>query len=239
MRRLLLLCLLPLAAWGVWTTLIWPSYEHRLRISIAVETPEGLKQGSSVWSVSCTEPVRGGGWSFMTGGCTTVGEAVFVELGQGRNLIGLMARGALGDGGDVYDIAAVAFDRQGVPKDRFWYPYAPTWSGVRELRGNNIPTLASFSDLNDPATGRVVPATDAGFAATFGPGYRLASLTLQAVPVGLWPFNLIGLWGTPVTRGIEAHVKWMDDPNIIDNPGWMRLPEITRNIIQAMRKPYR
>lgn len=239
MRWILSFGLVGAAIWGVWTMFIWPSYEHRFRITIAVETPGGLKQGSSVWSISCTEPIRGGGWSFMTGGCTTVGEAVFVDLGQGRNLIGLMARGALGEGVDIYDIAAVAFERQGVPKDRFWYPYAPTWSGVRELRGNNIPTLASFSDLNDPTTGRVVSATDAGFASAFGPSYRLRSVTLEAVPVGLWPFNLIGLWGTPLTHGLEERLRWMDDPKVIDNPGWMRLPEIARNVIQGLRRPYR
>ncbi|PZO01319.1 MAG: hypothetical protein DCF30_07565 [Hyphomicrobiales bacterium] len=209
MRRLLLLCLLLLAAWSAWTVFVWPSYEHRFRISIAVDTPEGLKQHSSVWSVTCSEPIRTGGWGVMTGRCTTRGEAVFVDLGQGRNLIGLMARGALGDEVDVHDIAAVAFDRQGVPKNRSWYPFAPTWSGVRELRGNNIPTLATFSDLNEPGTGRVVPATDAGFASAFGPDYRLASVALEAVPVGLWPFNLIGLWGTPLTHGIEQRVPFL------------------------------
>jgi hypothetical protein len=29
------------------------------------------------------------------------------------------------------------------------------------------------------------------------------------VPVGVWPFNLVGLSGTPVTRGIEGKVAFL------------------------------
>jgi hypothetical protein len=76
--------------------------------------------------------------------------------------------------------------------------------GSVELRPDLIPTLVSFSDLSDPASARVVPPTDAGFAAAFGPGFRLARVTLEMVPAGVWPFNRVGLSGTPVTRGIEG-----------------------------------
>lgn len=172
----------------------------------------------------------------MTGGCSTVGDAVFVDLGQGRNLIGLVAHD---------DIAARAFDYAEVPRDRSgqmlasWYSYAARWRGARILTGKNIPALVTFLDLNDPATGRIVPATDADFNSVFGPDYRLASIALEIVPVGLWPFNLVGLWGTPVSRGIKKHITWMDDPAVIDSPGWMRLPAGARNVIEGLRRPYR
>jgi hypothetical protein len=29
------------------------------------------------------------------------------------------------------------------------------------------------------------------------------------VPAGVWPFNLVGLSGTPVTRGIEGEVAFL------------------------------
>ena len=57
----------------------------------------------------------------------------------------------------------------------------------------------------------VVKPTDAGVAAAFGPGFRLARVTLGMVPKGVWPFNLVGLSGTPVTRGIEGKVAWIGD----------------------------
>lgn len=197
-----------LAALGLWVSYLQRTTEHRFRITIEVETPEGPKRGASVWSVTCTLPINRGGWSFMTGGTRVVGEAIFVDLGQGRNLMGLMAHGPTAEGLNS-DIAADAFQQEGVPKNQPWCPYAPKWNGFRLLRGNLIPTLATFADLNDPASGRVVPATDVGFYSIFGPGYRLESVTLEMVPVGVWPLNLIGLWGTPITHGIEQQIPFL------------------------------
>jgi hypothetical protein len=196
----------------VWNLFIQPSYEHRFRITIAVATPEGQKQGSSVWSITCSEPLPGG-LSSMTGGCSMAGEAVFVDLGGGRNLIGLVARGPRGEGVDVYDISARAFDYANIPRNGngdlrdSWYSYAPSWRGSRELVGNNIPTLISFADLNDPASARAVEPADFGFV--FGVGYRMQHITLEIVPTGIWPLNLVGLWGTPVTRGIESKIPFL------------------------------
>lgn len=227
-----------------WNVFVQPSYEHRFRITLAVTTPDGVKEGSSVWSVTCSEPLPGG-LSTMTGGCSTVGEAVFVDLGHGRNLIALMARGPLGDGVDVYDLAARAFDYANVPRNRdgnriaSWISYAPHWQGSRALAGNNILTVVSFADLNDPASARVVEATHAGIASVLGAGYRLERIALEMVPAGIWPLNLIGLSGAPVTSGIGIHLKWIDDPAVIDNPGWMNLPQIARSAIGALRRPYR
>ena len=76
--------------------------------------------------------------------------------------------------------------------------------GSAELRGNLIPTLVTFSDLADPASAKVVEPTVTGFAAAFGLGFRPAGVTLEMVPAGVWPFTLIGLSGTSVTRGIEG-----------------------------------
>jgi hypothetical protein len=198
-----------------WNIFVQPSYEHRFRITLAIATPDGVKEGSSVWSVICTEPIPVSNGAMMTGGCKTDGEAVFVDLGQGRNLIALMARGPLGDGVDVYDIAARAFDYAGMPRNRqrqvigSWYPYAPTWQGRRELGGTNLLTLASFASLEDPATGRVVRPTPAGLETDLAPGYRLERFTLEMVPAGLWPLNHFDLSGTSVSRGIEQSIPFL------------------------------
>lgn len=194
-----------------WNVFVQPSYEHRFRITLAVATPDGVKEGSSVWSVTCSEPLPGG-LSTMTGGCSTVGEAVFVDLGQGRNLVGLMALGPRGERVNVYDLAARAFDYADVPRNkdgipRFsWYSYAPHWQGSRRLSGNNIPTLISFADLKDPASARVVEPTQAGVASVLGADYRLEHITLEMVPAGIWPLNLVRLSGVPVTIEIQSRI---------------------------------
>ncbi|MEQ1648013.1 MAG: hypothetical protein ABL901_16940 [Hyphomicrobiaceae bacterium] len=50
-------------------------------------------------------------------------------------------------------------------------------------------------------------------AKTFGGGYAFKRALVEIVPSGIWPlsaldlpFNLLGLTGTPVTRGIEKRL---------------------------------
>src|SRR2546423_11616554 len=58
---------------------------HKYRLTVEVETPEGRKSASGVMAV---HPDR----SYSRGGHTkTVGDAVFVDLGNGKNLVALLA----------------------------------------------------------------------------------------------------------------------------------------------------
>ena len=58
---------------------------HKYRLTVEVETPEGIKSASGVVAV---HPDR----SYSRGGHTrTVGDAVFVDLGGGKNLVALLA----------------------------------------------------------------------------------------------------------------------------------------------------
>ena len=58
---------------------------HKYRLTVEVETPDGRKSASGVLAV---HPDRG----YSRGGQTrTVGDAVFVDLGGGKNLVALLA----------------------------------------------------------------------------------------------------------------------------------------------------
>src|SRR6202165_2976737 len=58
---------------------------HKYRLTVEVETPEGVKSASGVMAV---HPDR----SYSRGGHTaTRGDAVFVDLGGGKNLVALLA----------------------------------------------------------------------------------------------------------------------------------------------------
>ena len=58
---------------------------HKYRLTVEVETPQGRRSASGVLAV---HPDR----SYTRRGQTrTLGDAVFVELGQGRNLVALLA----------------------------------------------------------------------------------------------------------------------------------------------------
>ena len=58
---------------------------HKYRLTVEVETPEGVKAASGVMAV---QPDR----SYSRGGHTrTMGDAVLVDLGGGKNLVALLA----------------------------------------------------------------------------------------------------------------------------------------------------
>lgn len=174
----------------------------RYRLTLTMATPSGERSGSSVIEVAMPSS-SGRGLPEASGGSPQVrGEAVFVDLGAGRNMVLLMAHGPRGEGVD-----AMAFLPMRAMGARWDTQHKLT--GSADLTGELIPTMVSFSDLTDPASAEVVPPTDAGFVRAFGPGHRLARVTLEMVPVGVWPFNLLGLSGTPVTRGIEGKMPWV------------------------------
>lgn len=186
---------------------------HAYRLTIEVATPEGPRSASVVRHVfaPCTGllhkllPIGAGAGSRVDG------EAAFLDLGGGRNLIALMAAGPLGDNVDqpiglayyaMQDAGLINTDRRAMaPRLRLCDFTLQT--GTTVLSPRLLPTLVTFTDLTNPASARVVQPTEAGFASVLGPGYRLARVAVEMVPVGIWPLNLIGLWGERVTRDIE------------------------------------
>ena len=58
---------------------------HKYRLTVEVDTPDGLKAASGVLSV---HPDRG---YSRRGHTATKGDAVFVDLGDGKNLVALLA----------------------------------------------------------------------------------------------------------------------------------------------------
>lgn len=173
---------------------------YRFRLTLAVMTPQGVRSAAGVIEIAYSMVLNFNGGGQMSREDVR-GEAVFLDLGQGRNLVLLLLF-------DPYLPTQALFGRAGFNAVETLLQ-GRKLEGSVELRPDLIPTLVSFSDLNDPASARVVPPSDAGFASAFGPGFRLAGVTLEMVPAGVWPFNLVGLSGTPVTRGIEGKMPTM------------------------------
>jgi hypothetical protein len=180
---------------------------HKYRLTVEVETPEGRKSASSVLAV---HPDRG----YSRGGHTrTVGDAVFVDLGGGKNLVALLAHlddGKLDLDGINY-LALRAYTAAGGKRVSFNEMNRQT--GTVAVKDALIPVLLSFGDPANPGTARAVSPEDA--QAVLGNGYRLGEITAEAVPNGFWPLDFGGALGEPVTRGIEARLPWWtgkDDP---------------------------
>ena len=179
---------------------------HKYRLTIEVETPDGVKSASGVMAV---HPDR----SYSRGGKTqTRGDAVFVDLGGGKNLIALMAH--IDNTLDLDAINYVALRAYGAAGGkRVTFNDMSRMTGIGPVTGALIPVLVSFSDPNDPGSLRLVQPD--GVEAVLGKGFRLKEITAEVVPNGLWPLDFGGPLGAPVTRGIEAKLPWLNQP---DNP---------------------
>ena len=185
---------------------------HKYRLTVEVETPAGPKSASGVLAI---HPDRG----YSRGGHTrTVGDAVFVDLGGGKNLVALLAH--IDNGKVDLDaanyVALRAYTEAG--GKRVSFNEMSRLTGTVPVKGALLPVLVTFADPANPATARVVAPDDA--EAALGKGYRLQGVTAEVVPNGFWPLDFGGVLGEPVTRGIPAKLPWL---NGSDNPAAVAL----------------
>jgi hypothetical protein len=180
---------------------------HKYRLTIEVETPEGVKSASGVMAV---HPDR----SYSRGGKTsTKGDAVFVDLGGGKNLVALLAH--FDKSLELDDINYAALRAYKAAGQNVSFNQMSRMTGTVPVTGEVMPVLVSFADPADPATARVVQPDE--IEATLGRGYRLRGISAEVVPNGVWPLDLGGPLGDPVTRGIEAKLPWLS--GAADAPG--------------------
>ncbi len=179
-----------------------PTYRYRL--TLEVDTPEGLKTGSSVIEV---ETDVAGDYAIATPGRVSHelrGEAVTVDLGDGRVLFALLRSNSDSDWASrVMFMLAPAYAGEGAFQNRFdamlrkraemalprYFPRA----GHLDAR-SAYPMLVTFGDLSDPTSVEQVDPDD--LAATFGEGVRLERITVQ-------------MTDDPVTTGIEERLGWL------------------------------
>jgi len=174
---------------------------HKYRLTLDIETPEGRKSASGVMAV---HPDR----SYTRRGQTrTLGDAIFVDLGQGKNLVALLAhldnRLVLDDMNYVALRAYLAATGKRVP-----FSEISRLTGTVPVKGELIPVLVAFADPAAPGTARVVRPEDA--EAVLGKGYRIEGISVEVVRNGYWPLDFGGPLGEPVTRGIQAKLPWLD-----------------------------
>ena len=178
---------------------------HKYRLTVEVETPEGVKLASGVMAV---HPDR----SYSRGGHTrTRGDAVFVDLGGSKNLVALLAH--LDKSVELDDMNYLALRAYNAAGRKVSFNDMNRMTGAVPVQGALIPVLVSFGDLGDPMTARAVQPDEV--EAVLGKGIHLHGISAEVVPNGLWPLDLGGPFGEPVTRGIEAKLPWWNRP---DNP---------------------
>lgn len=177
-------------------------WEWRQRLVLEVETPTGVVSGGSVVAVyTGTGPkwLPGEGAGGM--GRTVEGEASFVEIAPGKHLFALL------DSDGAAELALILFfpnsslntferaerletlrETREVSRERY--------TSLRRRLFEPYPKLVTFTDINDPASIRLVNPDD--LATAFGPGIKLKRITLE-------------ITDDPVTTGgVEPVLGWMN-----------------------------
>jgi hypothetical protein len=174
---------------------------HKYRLTVEVETSAGIRSASGVLAVT---PDRG----YNNRGKTlTSGDAVFVDLGGGKNLVALLAHpDKTIDLDGINYVALRAYGEAG--GQRVSFNQMSRMTGVVPVTGALIPVLATFADPADPRTMKILPPDN--LEASLGPGFRLQRITAEVVPNGFWPVDFGGPLGEPVTRAIRAKLPWLD-----------------------------
>ena len=165
---------------------------HKYRLTIEVETPDGLKTGPSlIEPYFVAQPMilttNIGHWSLR-------GDAPFVDLGHGKKVVALNPRGPTA--GDVDTPVLLAIKAFGVRPcgDFCQWKKISEMSGTRDLPSALLPTLVTVSDVNDLKSVRAIRPDE--FEAVFGPGYRFRCAQIE-------------LTNDPITRGIKKKIPFL------------------------------
>ena len=162
---------------------------YRYKLTVEVETPEGIRSGNAVRQVSWTGGRR------LTSELNTAtmmhkGEAVIVDLPNGETLFALMSP----DGQETPMLAfgSATQTRFSDRSVKVMVPFAPKEAKYGE---SGTPRFVRFRDINDPKTIEKVDL--ANLAVSFGEGYRLKRITAQIVE-------------EPVTELVATKLPWLE-----------------------------
>ena len=190
-----------------WFHLSFPTAQFNYKLTLEAATPDGPKTGSTVISLDFGSQfnVNGGG---RRGSVSAIGEALYLDLGQGKNLfVTLVSRESGREGRqigldgarDLISLPLGVFDlnwEPGEERELADQVSAAKSEGHRDAPFLVLPTTVAFGNVADPKS--IVLVDPRNLAATFGPGYELRSATIQ-------------ITDEPVTRGIEKILPWMKD----------------------------
>lgn len=154
---------------------IYVSGTWRYRLTVEVETPEGIKTGSAVREVTDKDSnITLFDLPDVASGPDIKGEAVVVDLGDRGKLFVLISW-------DSYKELYSAFPYKNgggqstVPGIKFYNSLKTGMKG--EVKGKAIPKMVTFEDINDPMSVKAV--NPESLSNSFGEGVTLKSVTLE------------------------------------------------------------
>ena len=163
-------------------------HTYRYKLTVEVETPDGLRTGYAVREVSWSPGVQITAEA-DTASMTHRGEAAMVDLPNGQVLFALMS-----PDGQETPMLAFGSARQTAWSDDSVKVLQPPAKIEAAYGQSGYPRLVRFRDIAEPET--VEKVDPANLAAGFGPGYRLKRITAQIV-------------SDDVTEKVRNRLSWM------------------------------
>jgi hypothetical protein len=152
-------------------SIAFPTHSYRYRLTISAEVDGEVRSASSVIEIRSRKQIKiGDAPPYDT---KVLGEAAFLDLGNGKNVIAILAFGPTGNSDRLQFLVSDVF---GVSRPEIWENLSKA-DEERVLTGDNIPTLVTFADVGDPESGRVVKPED--FTKEFGNGVRFVGARIQ------------------------------------------------------------
>lgn len=167
------------------------------KLTLIIEKSDGsLASGSSVIKVRYQpQPQLFGAMS--VGVSAAYGEAVAVDLGNGRVLFALLKEGGYRSNARRIALHAFHIDLSDYREKLAAMRDLNKQVGRKvELQPENLPMLVTFGDLNDPMSVKQVDPND--LAATFGEGVKLHSAVIE-------------ITDEDVTRKIDKWLPWLSE----------------------------
>ena len=211
-RIALTLVVLFVSAWLLWLgppNFLYPTYEHRYRLTIEVKVDDKIHRGSGVIQTSALAKPKQRFEQSPGGRIKLSGDAVYIDIGGGKTLFAILAHGAKGNEGSLMSQLAIKVFDPPKCKGGYCFHEIAKMSGKRAVPVTHLPTLVTFTDVKDPKTAEVVFATERDkrsrgrlrniavdrFDELFGGKVRLHKAWIE-------------LTKDSITRGIEKKLPW-------------------------------
>lgn len=161
------------------------TWQWNQKLTVEVETPQGIKSGSAVTHVSWQEENAVGNYPSSYNG-----EAAVVEVSPGKYLFAL-----IGENTKFIALRTFAAETGGGSVTPNGFAAVSKVRGTRNVPRDNYPLLVTFADISDPKTVQKVDPDN--LAASFGPSVSLKRIALEIT------------YGK-VTQKIEMMLPWLE-----------------------------
>lgn len=170
-------------------------HSYRFKMRVEVQTPQGLRSGSAVYQVIAANTLLPLLPEESKHDWTVKGQAVAVDLPNGRTLFALMRTGNL-HRGDLAKMSMATLDpafKNDIVESAGRLALRFGVHHQAQVQAADYPLLVVFDDNHIPASAKQI---DPKSSAEFGSGCRVTHITAE-------------LTNDPVTRGIEKRLPWL------------------------------